>query len=98
VIGEAQTINMLLTSAPPDVATYARWTSNPEPVYIQGLSAEKMRIGVGEATDMVLSEKIKELQEQINGPGLPLEAAIQDLAKRVGVLLVRRVAFSKFGH
>ena len=79
VLGETKHIQMLLTSAPPDVATYARWLSHHEPIYAQAMSPEMTKIGVGEATEMVLAEKINELRKQINGPGLPIEAAVDDL-------------------
>lgn len=62
-------IQMLLTSAPPDIGTYAMTNVVPEPVYIQVLTPEKLKVGVGEATEMAFAERMKELREQMEGGG-----------------------------
>ncbi len=67
VLGSPKHIQMLLTSAPPDKGTYALWYSYGEPIYVQAMSPEQTKIGVGEAAEMVLAEKIKTLRAQIDG-------------------------------
>lgn len=63
--GDNQVIQICLTFAPKVPEDYVRFFEHPEPCYVQAMTAEKLKIGVGEAVDMVLAEKLKELGHQI---------------------------------
>jgi hypothetical protein len=80
--GDNTVMQMALTSAPPDEASYAAWLSNPEPAYVQAVAAERLKLGVGEATDLVLSDKMAELRKQIANP--PGDGMIREAVESLG--------------
>jgi|GEM_PF-2346732 len=67
-------IQFALTFAPPEPEEYESAFDNPEPCYVMGLSEEKFRIGIGEAVDLALSDKIATLRKQVaHGSSRPKE-------------------------
>lgn len=60
-------VQFALTCVPDDPEAYTHLQEIPEPCFVIGLAPEHLRLGIGEACDLVLSEKINELRQQIAG-------------------------------
>lgn len=78
--GEQQVIQICLTFAPAVPQDYVRFFDHPEPCYVQAITADRMKIGVGEAVDLVLAEKLEELARQQEQGTKGFEQARADLA------------------
>ncbi len=78
--GEEKVLQFCLTFAPLDISQYGFPFENPEPCYTQAIVANRLKIGVGEAVDLVLTEKMAELRSQVKG-GMPgIEEARSELS------------------
>lgn len=77
MLGDNEVMQFALTFSPQEHSHYARWAEYVEPVYIQAMNSQMMKIGVGEAADQVLSNKVAELRKQITTP--------KELAKSEGI-------------
>jgi hypothetical protein len=75
--------------APTDMERYRQFDVNIEPVYVQALGPQHMKMALGEAVDMVLAENMEELSKQIADEPManPGEEALQ-LAAENGMQLV----------
>lgn len=62
---EDQVLQFCLTFAPADPEAYEQLIEAPEPIYVQSVRREQMKIGVGEAVDLVLSERIAKLRKEV---------------------------------
>lgn len=81
--GDELLIQFCLTFAPEHKETYGFTLENPEPCYIIAVPAEQCRIGVGEAVDQVLAQKLAELRSQA-ARGCPGFADGEDEIHRIG--------------
>lgn len=63
--GDHRVIQFAMTFAPDSTIIYENHKEFPEPSYVQALDISKLKIGVGEAVDLVYSEKIGELKRQM---------------------------------
>ena len=79
--GNNKVIQLCLTFAPKVPGDYIRFFENPEPCYVQALSADKLKIVVGEAIDLALSEKMNELRGQIKHGAEGIEEARAEMAE-----------------
>lgn len=75
-----QVIQICLTFAPKEPADYVRFFEHPEPCYVQAMTADKLKIGVGEAVDLVLAEKLRELGQQVENGTPDFEKARSEMA------------------
>lgn len=75
--------------APSDLGHYRQFDVNIEPVYVQALGPQHMKMALGEAVDLVLAEKMQELRrEAVEEPMAKLDPETQELAAAHGVQLV----------
>jgi hypothetical protein len=63
--GDHRVIQFAMTFSPDQSIVYDHYMEFPEPVYVQAIGNEKLKIGVGEAIDLVYSEKVAELKQQM---------------------------------
>lgn len=66
-VGDGQAIQFALTCAPTDPNGYEHCNERYEPTFIQAMDREQMKIGVGEAADLVFADKVNELRNQVSG-------------------------------
>lgn len=64
---EVTHVQFALTCVPDDPEVYTHLQEFPEPCFVIALAPEHLKLGVGEACDVVISERIKKLREQIAG-------------------------------
>lgn len=63
--GANRVIQFAMTFAPDATVIYDHHKEYPEPVYVQALDSAKLKIGIGEAVDLVYSQKVAELKRQM---------------------------------
>lgn len=79
--GDQRVIQFAMTFSPDESIIYDHYMEFPEPVYVQAIDNDKLKIGVGEAVDLVYAEKIAELKRQMeHGLGAEKLAEAQRLA------------------
>lgn len=76
--GDRRAFQFALTFAPPDRETYASPLEHQEPDYIIAVDHEQLGMGVGEAVELVLAERINTLKEQIAHGTPVLKEGIQE--------------------
>lgn len=64
-------IQFAMTFAPDESIVYDHPGEYPEPVYIQAITEEQLKIGIGEAVDLVYSAKVAELRHQMEHGSRP---------------------------
>ncbi len=83
-------LQFCIAFAPKDLEKYRDFDVNFEPVYVQALAQQHMRMPLGDAVDLVLSEKMAQLRKEADAatmPGLEDEE-VQELAASQGITLV----------
>lgn len=82
MIGDAENkvLQFCLTFAPLDPRSYEFFTETPEPCYIQTMNAEQMKIGVGEAVDAVVAERIARLKNEVAHGSSEVRNVLEDMA------------------
>lgn len=101
---EHRHLQFCLTFAPIDKSQYGLVFENPEPCYTQAIGTSKLKIGVGEAVDLVLSEKMAELRKQAASGTPGVDLAIKEMAsapEQAGVSIVdstKRFASEEIGR
>lgn len=64
---EVTHVHFALTCVPDDPEAYTHLGEIPEPCFVVALGPEHLKLGVGEACDLFMSEKINDLRQQIAG-------------------------------
>ncbi len=78
--GPTRFIQFAMTFVPDTSIVYGNNMEYPEPVYVQAIDSAKLALGIGEAVDLVYSEKVAELRRQIaEGMG---ETALAEARRR----------------
>lgn len=83
-------LQFCIVFAPADLEKYRDFDVNIEPVYTQALAQQHMKMPLGDAVDLVLSQKLAQLRKEAGSesmPGLDGED-VQRLADEHGVTLV----------
>ncbi|MEO3690052.1 hypothetical protein [Roseateles paludis] len=82
-------LQFCIVSAPTDLDRYREFDVNIEPVYVQALGPQHMKMALGEAVELVLAEKMQALRKQVSDePMANLDEATHKLAANNGVRLV----------
>lgn len=74
---DARVLQLCVVSAPSDLEAYREFDVNIEPVYTQALGPEHMKMPLGEAVEVVLSNLIATLSREIEGEPMQEHAAEQ---------------------
>jgi len=85
---ENRVMQFCLTFAPKDPAAYERFLEYPEPTYVQAVGSDKLKMGVGEAVDLVASERIAKLKHEIEKGSRISPEDMQRLSEETGMTLV----------
>jgi hypothetical protein len=86
---EDRVLQFCVVSAPTDLERYREFDVHIEPVYVQSLGPQHMKMALGEAVDMVLAEKMKQLRKEVmEEPMAKPDKAAQELAAEHGIQLV----------
>lgn len=64
--GGNRCLQFCIVSAPCDLERYREFDTNIEPIYVQSLGQQHMKMSLGEAVEMVLSEDMRQLRRQIS--------------------------------
>jgi hypothetical protein len=82
-------LQFCVTFAPSDLEKYRDFEVNIEPVYVQSFDRQHMRMPLGDAVDLVLSEKMARLRKEAQAstmPGLE-DKEVQELAASHGITI-----------
>lgn len=76
--------------APRDLEKYREFEVNIEPAYVQALTQQHMRMPLGEAVDLIVSNKIAQLRDEAQSKTLPGlgSKAVRDLRDDHGITVV----------
>lgn len=82
-------LQFCVVSAPTDLERYREFDINIEPVYVQALAQQHMKMALGEAVELVLAEKMQQLRKEVTEePMAKPDQETQELAAQHGIQLV----------